>query len=364
MVEHAGAPALEIPEHHRTTTGQSHRKVLMWTFLGSECMFFGSLIGTFLVYRGNTGGGPIQQDVLSSLVLVSVMAFVLLISSFTMVLGLTAARRGDQTGMTLWLLATAFFGLFFIGSQGFEFYSFVNHHHPVYDAAGNIIGESGLNPTVNLFGASFMALTGFHGAHVTGGIIWLVSVVMLVRVNPNQPSLSLKAVGLVSAFFAVVVFGGMVAILWREIGWWSVGSAFSAGAVAGGLVAVLLALKSTVGGLRGAAGGPIAPITATVLPRFLAFLAGVPKGSLDRQVEVKDRHRRYTAFVRAATQPPPQPSAEETSVAAMQEYEERRLSEERVLNVEIVGLYWHFVDVVWVVIFTVIYLLQGEHPFE
>ena len=364
MVEHAEAPAFEIPEHHLTTTGQSHRKVLMWTFLGSECMFFGSLIGTFLVYHNNTGGGPIRQDVLSSLVLVSVMAFVLLLSSFTMVMGLSAARRGDQTGMTFWLLATAFFGLFFIGSQGFEFYSFVNHHFAIYDAAGNVIGKSTLNPTVNLFGASFMALTGFHGAHVTGGIIWLVSVVMMVRVNPNQPRLPLMAVGLLSGFIGIVVFGGMVAILWREMGWWSVGSAISAGAVAGGLVAVLFALKYNVGGLRGAAGGPMVPITATILPRFLSFLAGVPRGMSDRQVEVKDRHRRYTAFARAAAQPPPPPSAEEASIAAMQGYEERRLSEESILNVEIVGLYWHFVDVVWVVIFTVIYLLQGEHPFK
>ena len=367
MVEHAVAPAVEIPEHHRTTTGQSHRKVMMWTFLGSECMFFGSLIATFFVYHNNTGGGPIRQDVLSSLGLVSLMAFVLLISSFTMVMGLAAARRGDQTGMTFWLLATVFLGLFFIGSQGFEFYSFVNHHHAIYDAQGNIIGESGLNPTVNLFGASFMALTGFHGAHVSGGIIWLASVVMMVRVNPSQPRLPAKAIGLVSGFVFIFVFGLMTILLWREIDpwWYGTGAAAAAGLVAANLVALGFVLKYARGALRGAAHEPRRPITATMLPPFLSFLSGVPRRSAEQRVEVRPRHQRYAAFARAATQPSPPPlPPEEASISALQEYEEHRLTEERVLNVELVGLYWHFVDVVWVVIFTVVYLLQGEHPFK
>jgi len=362
MVEHAGVTAVEIPEHHLSSTGQSHRKVLMWTFLGSECMFFGALIGTFLVYHNNTGGGPIRQDVLSSLGLVSLMAFVLLVSSFTMVLGLAAARRGDQTGMTQWLLATAFLGLFFIGSQGFEFYSFVNHHHPIYDVQGTIIGESGLNPTVNLFGASFMVLTGFHGAHVTGGIIWLFSAVLMVRVNPNRPRLNVKAIGLISGFVATVVFGGMVSILWREIGWYAVWSAIPAAILAGGVVSLVFLLKY----LRELPQQPTVqsqPITATILPRFLAFLSGAPLRR-EESAEVKGRHRRYTAFSRGVAQPASAPTSEEANVAAMQQYEGLRLSEERVLNIELVGLYWHFVDVVWIVIFTVLYLLQGEHPFK
>lgn len=362
MAEHVGVPAVTIPEHHLSTTGQSHRKVLMWTFLGSDCMFFGALVGTFLVYNNNTGGGPIQQDVLSSLGLVSLMAFVLLASSFTMVLALAAARRGDQTGMTLWILATAFFGLFFIGAQGFEFYSFVNHHFPVYDAQGNVIGHSGLNPATNLFGASFMALTGFHGAHVTGGVIWLFSVALMVRVSPDRPRLNVKAILLMSGFVGTVLFGGMIAILWREIGWLSLAAATPASLVAGGIVAMGFLLKY----LRELPPEPTIhrqPITATLLPRFLAFLSG---NLLRRResLEVQDRYRRHTAFSRGVQQPDSPASSEELDAAAMHQYEGLQLNEERVLNVELVGLYWHFVDVVWVVIFTVIYLLQGEHPFK
>ena len=311
MAQHVATPAFEIPEHHRTSTGQTHRKIMMWTFLGSECMFFGSLIGTFLVYHNNPLSrdpiGPIRQDVFSSLGLVTVMAFALLLSSFTMVLGLAAARRGDQKWMTIWLLATAFFGLFFIGSQGFEFYSFVNHHYPLYDAQcvkvdpspfeNCVVEHTGLTPRTNLFGAAFMTLTGFHGAHVTGGVIWLISVVLLVRLRPAAPG---------------------------------------------------------------------QPVRASLLPGFMRVLSGVPRRGPEQRVEVLPRHRRYTAFVRTAAAPaaPPPLAAPDAAVAAMQQYEEQRLAEEKILNVELAGLYWHFVDVVWVVIFTVIYLLQGPHPFK
>lgn len=272
----AATPSFEIPEHHRTSTGQPHRKVLMWTFLGSECMFFGALIATFLIYHNNTGTGPTRSEVLSSLYLVSLMAFVLLLSSFTMVLGLSAARRGDQKGMVLWLLTTAFFGLFFIASQGYEFWSFVNHH--------------GLTPRTNLFGASFLTLTGFHGAHVTAGVIWLLGVVLMVRLDPE-------------------------------------------------------ARKH--------------PVRVSILPRFLRFLSGVPNRKEEERVEVKPRHRRFTAFTQAATAPAAAVVPAPTAAAAQVEWERQRLREERILNVELVGLYWHFVDVVWVVIFAVVYLMQS-----
>ncbi len=259
-------------EHERTSTGQSHRKILMWTFLGSECMFFGTLIATFLVYQNNPADGPPRQEILSSLGLVSVMAFALLMSSFTMVLGLAAARRGDQKMMRVWLVTTAFFGLFFIGSQGFEFYSFV---------------QEGLTPQTSPFGAAFMTLTGFHGAHVSVGIIWLLSVAFLVKLDPTRKG---------------------------------------------------------------------QPITATILPRFLRFLSGAPSRPGEYQLEARPRHRRFLAFLQRRAEPPAPPGP---TVVTLEEYEVEHLKRERVLNVELVGLYWHFVDVVWVVIFTVVYLFTG-----
>ena len=252
-------------DHHRTTTGLSHRKLAMWLFLGSECMFFGGLIGTFLVYQNNVTAGATREEVLSSLGLVSVMAFVLLVSSFFMVLGLNAAKRGDQKMFMVWILATAFCGAFFIGAQGFEFWSFVTHEH--------------ITPRTNLFAASFMILTGFHGAHVTLGIVWLVFLAFMVRLDPHAK-----------------------------------------------------------------------PMMANVM----GSIRGVPERGPDERLEPRPRHRRFIAFVREqfsqGAPPPP------VGTMTFEDFEYRRLKEERALNVEIAGLYWHFVDVVWVVLFAIIYL--------
>lgn len=78
-----------------------------------------------------------------------------------MVMTLHAIRRGDDRGFRIWVLGTALLGAVFLGFQVFEFREFYVHY--------------GLSPATNLFGSSFFILTGFHGAHVTGGVIWLVS---------------------------------------------------------------------------------------------------------------------------------------------------------------------------------------------
>ena len=90
----------------------------------------------------------------------SVTSFILLMSSLTMVLALAAIQRGDMRRFRVWILATALFGVTFIGGQIFEFTEFT---------------REGLNLDTSLFGSSFFVLTGLHGAHVTGGIIWLMS---------------------------------------------------------------------------------------------------------------------------------------------------------------------------------------------
>jgi len=97
------------------------------------------------------------------------------------------------------------------------------------------------------------------------------------------------------------------------------------------------------------------PVTKSMLPKFLRFLSGLPHRPEGEGAEVRPRHERYVAFSRGVEQAGPA-DTRDPSVIAMQEYEEQRLREERVLNVELAGLYWHFVDVVWVVIFTVVYL--------
>ena len=142
----------------RTGTGISNVKLAMWAFLGSECLFFGALISTYLLYRGR-GEPPFLADVYD-IPFTSVSSFVLLMSSLAMVLAVAAVYRGDQRRMRIWLVATALLGMVFVGGQIFEFTEFV---------------RAGLKLETNLSGSTFFVLTGFHGVHVTVGILWLLS---------------------------------------------------------------------------------------------------------------------------------------------------------------------------------------------
>ena len=142
-----------------TTTGIDHRKMLIWVFLGSECMFFGSLIATYLVYYGQSVSGPTPAEILD-IPTTSVSTFVLLMSSLMMVMAYSNISRGNVKGFRIWILCTALLGATFLGFQYFEFTDFAHQ---------------GLTPRTNLFGSTFFTLTGFHGAHVTVGVIWLLS---------------------------------------------------------------------------------------------------------------------------------------------------------------------------------------------
>jgi heme/copper-type cytochrome/quinol oxidase subunit 3 len=177
-------------EHERTSTGLNHRKMLMWFFLGSECLFFGSLISTYLVYRNRSLVGPVPPEIFD-IPYTSVSSFVLLMSSLTMVLALAAIQRGDVKGLRVWLLATGLLGTVFLGGQVYEFTSF---------------GREGLDLNRNLFGSTFFTLTGFHGAHVTIGVLMLFSLFLQsLRGRINQgSSLTVELIGLYWHFVDIV----------------------------------------------------------------------------------------------------------------------------------------------------------------
>ena len=156
----AQATAATHGEHEPTTTGLDHRKLLMWAFLGSDCMFFGTLIATYLVYRNKSLVGPMPIDVFD-IPVTSVSTFVLLMSSMSMVMAYAWLTRGNLKAFRIWLASTAIMGATFLAFQTFEFRDFAVH---------------GLTPRTNLFGSTFFTLTGFHGAHVTLGVIWLLSI--------------------------------------------------------------------------------------------------------------------------------------------------------------------------------------------
>jgi len=144
--------------HPPTSTGLDTLKLGFWTFLGSETLFFGSLISTYMVYKGSSLGGPYPHEILD-IPLTTVSTFVLLMSSLAMVLALAAVQRGSRKGALIWLMGTALLGSIFLGFQAYEFTHFYHE---------------GLTVTSNLFGSTFFVLTGFHGAHVTIGVFWLL----------------------------------------------------------------------------------------------------------------------------------------------------------------------------------------------
>jgi heme/copper-type cytochrome/quinol oxidase subunit 3 len=143
--------------------GVDHRKLAMWVFIGSECLFFGTLIATYLAYKGRSVIGPHPHEVLN-IPLTTVSTFDLLMSSLLMVLALAAVQRGDRRQARLWLFGTAFFGAIFLGFQAWEFAEFVHE---------------GLTLQQNLFGSTFFVMTGFHGAHVTLGVALLLTLWIL-----------------------------------------------------------------------------------------------------------------------------------------------------------------------------------------
>ncbi|MDQ3939945.1 MAG: cytochrome c oxidase subunit 3, partial [Actinomycetota bacterium] len=165
-------------------------KMAMWAFLGSECLFFGSMISTYLLYRDRVAGGP-EPGEIYDIPYTSVSSFVLLMSSLTMVLALAAIQRGDHRGLRIWLLATAFLGMTFIGGQIYEFTTFY---------------EEGLKLSTSPFGSAFFVLTGFHGAHVTVGILMLLGLVGLSLAGriPREDAHKVELIGLYWHFVDIV----------------------------------------------------------------------------------------------------------------------------------------------------------------
>jgi cytochrome c oxidase subunit 3/cytochrome o ubiquinol oxidase subunit 3 len=153
------APTQAPTQDDHTSTGISNTKLAMWLFLGSECLLFGGLISTYLLYRSTGDGRTLPTDVFD-IPFTSISSFVLLMSSLTMVLALSALNRADEQRARAWLLTTAMLGGVFIGGQVYEFTTFL---------------REGVGFTTNPASSAFFTLTGFHGAHVSLGILMLMS---------------------------------------------------------------------------------------------------------------------------------------------------------------------------------------------
>jgi heme/copper-type cytochrome/quinol oxidase subunit 3 len=186
---------VEFPDDaHATATGISNPKLAMWVYLASDCLLFGGLISTYLLYRNRPGeipglsGNPERISELFDVPFTSMTSFILLMSSLTMVLSVTSAMRDDIARMRLWLGTTALLGMLFLGGQIYEFTEFVHE---------------GLGFTSNVSSSAFFTLTGFHGAHVAVGIIMLLTLIGLSFSRKVQAE-AVETIGLYWHFVDIV----------------------------------------------------------------------------------------------------------------------------------------------------------------
>lgn len=277
----SAAAAGHIDHHHdaTTTTGIPHKKLFMWAFLASDCMFFGSLIATHLIYRLHPPVGTIDPRDIFSIELTSGSTFVLLMSSLLMALAVNSIQKGNVVTTRKMLLGTIVFGLIFLGGQVYEFNHFVK--------------VGGLTLSNSVFGSTFYTLTGTHGTHVAIGVLWLV----LMYIRTFKPADDSAGQGwILRGLFHFLTFAGLVVF-----GMYT-------------LLALIHAFEMGHGFGYYFSHHSLSFIVSLLLLGGLFWFAK-PRGAVD-------------------------------------------FGEAHAIDVESMGLYWHFVDIVWIVIFPVVYLLE------
>lgn len=170
---------IAMPSPAEPGLGVYNYKLGMWVFLLSEVMFFTSLIGSYIILRFAHPEQFAEPGVVLNVPLTALNTFILICSSVTMVKAFAAIEHGDQAGLKKWLLATILIGTLFVSIQGVEYTVLASEHFvPVadaYAAVGRGVHEGAVvgGP---LYGATFYTMTGFHGTHVTIGVLCLIFV--------------------------------------------------------------------------------------------------------------------------------------------------------------------------------------------
>jgi heme/copper-type cytochrome/quinol oxidase subunit 3 len=159
MTAHAAADTHATGPPAQGGVGVYTQKLGMWVFLVSEVMFFTALIGSYIILRWGTDATWPEPRTVLAIPVTALNTFILICSSVSMVKAYAAATRDDQRGLKLWLLLTVLGGATFVSVQAFEY------HHLI---------EKGFLPSSGLFGSTFYTMTGFHGFHVTCGVISMI----------------------------------------------------------------------------------------------------------------------------------------------------------------------------------------------
>ncbi|MFZ0889797.1 MAG: heme-copper oxidase subunit III [Candidatus Binataceae bacterium] len=172
-------------------TPESWGKLGMWIFLAADAMTFGAAIAAYGALRIDNVNWP-QPSQLLGIQTTAIMTFILICSSVTMVEALSGIKHGLQEKFLRFLALTVLGGLAFLGMQAFEW------HHL-------IVGE-GLSIKTSLFSATFFLLTGFHGCHVFGGVVYnsVLEVRGLMGKIPREKSNLVEIAGLYWHFVDLV----------------------------------------------------------------------------------------------------------------------------------------------------------------
>jgi len=281
MSSHSASGAIDHHHDATTSTGIPNKKLFMWTFLASDCMFFGALISMHVIYRIHPPAGSPDPRTIFSIELTSFSTFILLMSSLLMALAVNAIQKGNLRSTRNNLLGTIFFGLIFLACQVYEFQHFVH--------------DRNLTLSSSIFGSTFYTLTGTHGCHVAIGVLWLV--LMYIRTfkpadadKSRKPWFIMSVVHLI-VFTVATLLGVYVTV---DFGHQLQTPGFGIGAFLSGHLIPLIGLAASLAGL---------------------IFLGRGKGPVD-------------------------------------------FGEANAMDVESMGLYWHFVDIVWIIIFPVVYLLE------
>jgi len=154
-----------------TTTGIPHGKLGIWLFLASELMLFATLFTTYIVLRTAAPSWPNGWEVLN-VPLATLNTFILITSSVTMVLAFAKASKRDLAGFRLYMGLTIFLGLLFLGVKSLEYGAKFQHGH---------------YPSSSIFYAIYFTVTGLHGLHVIGGLIWIAVLAILAPFEWDSP---------------------------------------------------------------------------------------------------------------------------------------------------------------------------------
>jgi heme/copper-type cytochrome/quinol oxidase subunit 3 len=174
---------------------ENNIKFAVWLYLGSEVVIFGTLIAAYAVFRYNNPDSVHHVHEATGVFLVALNTFLLLASSWCMVMGLRSIQMGNKTGLIRWILATAFLGIVFVGLQAVE-----------YMALSNIGVLLTPGAEYHDFAQHFYPPTFFHGLHVALGVYWALYVVWRAMGNHYSPNnyLGVETFGLYWHFVDVV----------------------------------------------------------------------------------------------------------------------------------------------------------------